>query len=283
MSVQTTSVFTTVNQRNIELIQVAQTGLDLPKKTYILRSPALEEILFNRGLVGQELQKASFRASRAFFEMLKPEIDQYKFSERIELVNLTGSLYYYLSGAHGKVFNNPLGQNFAGIRRKPIKGKIDEKGKQVFDVEVNYTSFEAPGKICFMGETIATAVSSEKGLKKFLPWATQNGLKKLIIFSICGSKDGAVRLNQFCAKNYPDIELVFVFGLGLLGLGNDGTALMWRPDNGDEPITIPEYLEKGNEVYLPGECAIGDWGLRFKNPNKYLWEWQKERIRLANK
>jgi len=273
-----------VNERNIALIQVTDTGLDINSETYILRVPALEEIFFHpgRSLTGYPLQKASFRSSRAFFEMIKPIVEQYKPEDRVELVNLTGSLYYYLSGAHAKVFNDPLGQNFIGVKRFPITGQFDEKDKQSFEAVVSYQSLEAPGRICFCGETIATAASLLESLKTYLPWAIERGLEELVIFSICGSKDGAIRLHQFMKSEYPNLKVKYIFCLGLLGLGKDGTALTWNPNNGDAPITLSEYLELGNQVYLPGECAIGDWGLRFKNSSRYLEDWNEERRLLQD-
>lgn len=284
MQVANSLTFKVINKRDISLVQVTDTGLDISPDTYILRAPALEDIFFKpgRALIGRELQKASFRSSRALFEMIRPTVEQYKPEERVELVNLTGSLYYYLSGAHAKVFNDPLGQNFMGVKRHPIDGQFDSNGKQDFRAEIKYQSLEAPGKICFCGETVATAISLLESLNQYLPWAVENGLKELIIFSICGSKDGAIRLNQFMKNNYPDLKVKYIFGLGLLGLGIDGTALTWNPNNGDAPITLPEYLKLGNQTYLPGECAIGDWGLRFKNSSRYLEDWNEERRLLQD-
>lgn len=264
-----------VRSKKVELIRVTDTGLDLPDDTFILRSSALEEILFNPFLVGRELRKASFRSSRAFWEMIAPMIAHYKLDQRVELVNLTGSLYYFLSGSHGKVFNDPIGQNFVGIKRFPIEGKFGEDGRQLFEAKVTYQSFEAVGKCGFLGDTIATSVSALGGISSWAPWAMKHGLKELYVFSICGSKIGAVRIHQLCKK--LKLKVTFVFGLGLLGLGKDGTALMWKPDNDDHPITIPEYLKRGNQVFQPGDCAIGDWGLRFKNPRKHIREMRQAR------
>jgi len=260
--------------KEVALYQVLSSGLDIPESTFILKCPALEEILFNRNLVSGDLQKAALCSSKAFFEMFADKIQKYPSGQRVELVNLTGSLYYYLSGAHMKVFENPLFQNFVGIRRFPVKGYFDDNGRQVFETDICYTSFESEGKICFLGDTIATGISVADSLRMYLPWAQGHGLEELVIFSICGSKIGAERIHKIC-KEYQ-IPVTMVFGLGILGLGEDGTALTWNGH--DKPITIDEYYTKANQTYSHGECAIGDWGLRNRNPFMYLLERKKEKL-----
>ena len=51
-------------------------------------------------------------------------------------------------------------------------------------------------------------------------------------------------------------------------------------ENGEEPITSPEYVERGKKIFLPGECCIGDWGRRYTDPKGYLEEWKKEKAGL---
>jgi hypothetical protein len=54
-------------------------------------------------------------------------------------------------------------------------GQFDSNGKQDFRAEIKYQSLEAPGKICFCGETVATAISLQESLNQYLPWAVENG------------------------------------------------------------------------------------------------------------
>jgi len=274
--------FETLYERKFGLLKIKDHGLDLPEESYILYSPALEKILFDRSLVGWELQVAVYRVARAFFEALRDNIMQeYPPGTRFEQVNLAGSDYYQLQSAHAKVYNSSLPRNYIALRRELEDGSFDECGKQKFRTEISYKRFEAKGKLCILGETIATGVSACDSLEIHLPYAIGYGLEALVVFSIAGSKVGSERIYQTIKKVEKEynknLKVIFVFGMGLFGLGKDGTALTWwNEDNIDKTITLPEFENKAKEIFQPGECCIGDWGQRFADPDGYLGEWKKE-------
>jgi len=274
--------FKPVYSRRFGLLRVIDHGLNLPDETYILHSPAIEKILFDRSLVNWPLQIETYRAARAFFEALKDGVlKKYPPGTRFEQVNLAGSDDYQLQSAHAKVFNSSLPRNYIALHREVIENEYDEEGKQKFRSVISYKRFEARGKLCILGETIATGISACDSLREHMPYAIKHGLEMIIIFSIAGSKVGAQRVYEVL-REY-NIKSMFVFGLGLFGLGKDGTALLWKDAEGlDNPITLPEYEKKGNEIFLPGECCIGDWGRRFTDHEGYLREWKDELARLGH-
>jgi|GEM_PF-1447863 len=275
--------FKPVYIRNFGLVQVTGHRLNLPPQdTFILYSPALEQILFDRSLVGWELQKSTYRTARALFEALKDNLmQQYPMDSRFEQVNLAGSDWYMLQPAYAKVYNSILPRNYIAIKRFPIPGVFDEYGKQKFATEISYKRFEAKGSLCILGETIATGASLVDSLEAHLPYAIENGLKRMLIFTICGSKIGAERVYETIKKF--GVEVTFIFGLGIFGLGKDGTALLWHDiENKEKALTLPEFEERSKKAFLPGECAIGDWGKRFTNTISYLQEWRKELTLLGH-
>ena len=77
------------------------------------------------------------------------------------------------------------------------------------------------------------------------------------------------------------VELHFVYGLAAFGLSKNSpvsppdTDLPWlHPDT----VARPDYLARAERVFEGKPvCAIGDWGERQKNPQKYLADWAHER------
>jgi hypothetical protein len=75
------------------------------------------------------------------------------------------------------------------------------------------------------------------------------------------------------------LEVTFTHGLAAFGMAAQGwqlpdTDLPWlHPDT----VTAARHRQRA-EAALRGQpvCAIGDWGLRCKNPRAYLQEWQAE-------
>lgn len=274
--------FTPIFKRNFELSQISGHGLDLPPECYILMSPSLEEILFNRGLVGYPLQLATYRAARTLFEALKDNLmGEYPPTARFEQVNLAGSDFYQLPSAHAKIYNSGLPRNYVALHREKILGGFDEENRQLFKTEINYTRFEAKGKLLLIGETVATGISAVDAFKIHLPFALEHGLETILLFSIAGSKIGAQRIYQtlrrYNTNTGQPLRIIFVFGLGLFGLGKDGTAITWRSEDSNETaITLPFYQLKGDRIFLPGECIIGDWGKRFTDSVGYLGDWLEE-------
>lgn len=274
--------FKKVYEKKTLLFKVFDHGLQLPEDTYFFLDSDLEDVLFDRSLVGWPLQLKMFKVTRSIFQSVREEfLDQFPPDTRVEQVNLAGSDFYQAQSAHAKEFNSSLRRNYVGEHREPVFGKVDNNGKQKFKVNVSYVRIEAYGRILFLFETIATGKSAIASFGRILPQMIENGLEQVVVVTIAGSIDGAQALYEFL-KHFT-IKIKLVIGMGLFPLGDDGTALMWRGKNGEEPITLPEYIEKGKEIFLPGECCIGDWGRRNTDPDGYLVEWEEEKERLKRK
>lgn len=242
----------------------------LDTDTYILESPALEAFLFDRTIVGIPLLDAARDATAHWLaalrdlELLDPAGDV------AGLTILTGGLYYGLQPAYQAVFGALLPENFIGVRRH-----LDERRRWFADQ--HYQSFEAPARTVLIGDTVASGVSVCQGLRTFAQWAASLGLEQVHFFSACGSRIGGQRIRVACAE--LGLRCTFTHGLAAFGLAAQGwqlpeTDLPWlHPDT----LTHPRYLERARVAFQDRPvCAIGDWGLRCKNPRAYLEEWRAE-------
>jgi len=250
----------------------------LADNTYILESPALETFLFDRTVVGVPLLNAARQATAHWLAALRQAGLMNGEDEVAGLTILTGGLYYGLQPAWQSVFSTLLPENFIGIKRH-----LDQRQQWVADQ--NYTSFEAPGRTVLIGDTVASAASAVQGLRAFAEWGRTRGLEQVHFFSACGSRVGGQRIVQAAAE--LDLKVTFTHGLAAFGMPAHGwqlpdTDLPWlHPDT----ITRPQHLRRAEQAFQGKQvCAIGDWGLRCKNPKAYLKEWHEEAAywQLAN-
>jgi len=242
----------------------------LDTDTYILETPALESFLFDRTVVGIPLLNAAREATVHWLASLRDNnlLDS---SEQVAgLTILTGGLYYGLQPAWQTVFGTLLPENFIGVKRH-----LDQR--QQWFADYHYVSFEAPCDTVLIGDTVASGASVIQGLQAFAEWAKPRGLRKVHFFSACGSRIGGQRIRAACAA--LDIQATFTHGLAAFGMAEQGwqlpdTDLPWlHPDT----ITQPHYLQRAQAAFQGKPvCAIGDWGMRCKNPKAYLHEWQAE-------
>jgi len=237
---------------------------------HILESPALESFLFDRTVVGIPLLNAAREATVHWLAALRQNKLLDPSDEVAGLTILTGGLYYGLQPAWQTVFGTLLPENFIGIKRH-----LNER-KQWF-ADYQYASFEAPCRTVLVGDTVASGVSVSQGIRTFAEWAVPRGLKQVHFFSACGSRVGGQRICQVCAE--LGVKATFTHGLAAFGMAEQGwqlpdTDLPWlHPDT----VTQPHYWQRA-EVAFQGKpvCAIGDWGMRCKNPKAYLHEWREE-------
>ena len=243
----------------------------LDTDTYLLESPALESFLFDRTVVGIPLLNAAREATTHWLAALRDHQLLDPNESVAGLTILTGGLYYALQPAWQTVFGTLLPENFIGVKRH-----LDERNQQWF-ADYHYMSFEAPGDTVLVGDTVASGVSLAQGMRAFAQWAIPLGLKKVHFFSACGSRLGGLRIRETCAG--LGLRLTFTHGLAAFGMSEKGwqlpdTDLPWlHPDT----LTQPHYLKRAQQAFRGKPvCAIGDWGMRCKNPKAYLEEWRQE-------
>ena len=240
--------------------------------SFILESSSLESFLFDREVVGIPLLNAARAATQDWLTALRDrELLSAEAANCAGLTILTGALYYGLQTAWQSVFGSLLPENFIGIKRH-----LDERDRWRADWQ--YVSFEAPCKTIFICDTVASGVSVSEGLKVFAHWGKEHGLQQVHFFSACGSQVGGRRILQTCES--LGLRATFTHGLAAFGLAEKGwqlpdTDLPWlHPDT----VTNPEHMERARVAFhCKPICAIGDWGMRCKNPKQYLREWEEEK------
>src|SRR5687768_1278419 len=149
--------------------------------------------------------------------------------------------------------------------------------QQQWVAEHPYVSFEAPCRTVLIGDTVASGASALEGLRVFAEWARPHGLQRVHFFSACGSRVGGQRIVQ--AATDLGLDVTFTHGLAVFGMAAQG----WQLPDTDLPwlhadtVTAARHRQRA-EAAFRGQpvCAIGDWGLRCKNPRAYLHEWQAE-------
>ena len=242
----------------------------LDTDTYILESPALESFLFDRTVVGAPLLNAAREATVHWLAALRDAKLLDSAEDVAGLTILTGGLYYGLQPAWQTVFGSLLPENFIGVKRH-----LDQHKHWFADYQ--YMSFEAPCRTVLVGDTVASGASVCQGIRVFAEWAVPRGLQQVHFFSACGSRIGGQRIRAACAE--LGLRCTFTHGLAAFGMAEQGwqlpdTDLPWlHPDT----VTQPHYHQRA-EAAFQGKpvCAIGDWGMRCKNPKAYLHEWEEE-------
>ena len=242
----------------------------LGPQTYILESPALEAFLFDRTVVGIPLLNAAREATVHWLAALRDNRLLDPNDDVAGLTILTGGLYYALQPAWQTVFGSLLPENFIGIKRH-----LDNRNQWFADY--HYASFEAPCSTVLVGDTVASGVSVSQGIRAFADWAIPRGVKTVHFFSACGSRIGGQRILETCED--LGLQATFTHGLAAFGMSEKG----WQLPDTDLPWLHPdtvtqEHYHQRAEIAFQGKpvCAIGDWGMRCKNPKTYLKEWQQE-------
>src|SRR5437764_1004982 len=93
-------------------------GID---SAFIINNSALEQILFNRNLIGLGFTKACEAASAAFLSHFKPELLSV-LDDVAELMLLSKGLYYWLHNAYASAFDRNLEINFVATQRINVEG-----------------------------------------------------------------------------------------------------------------------------------------------------------------
>lgn len=242
------------------------------KDSFILESRALEEFLFDREVVGIPLLSAAQRATQDWLVALREQhLLRSDADECAGLTILTGALYYGLQAAWQTVFGTLLPENFIGVKRH-----LDIRDR--WQADYQYVSFEAACRTILICDTVASGVSVSQGIRAFAGWGREHRLEEVHFFSACGSAVGGRRILETCES--LGLRATFTHGLAAFGLAERG----WQLPDTDLPwlhpgtATTDAHHRRARVAFHDKPvCAIGDWGMRCKNPKQYLREWEEEK------
>ncbi|TXT54097.1 MAG: hypothetical protein BAJATHORv1_90046 [Candidatus Thorarchaeota archaeon] len=232
--------------------------------TYLIESSSGLEILLKPWIVGAELANLARECSMDFLRTMYYLVDEIKvasYANITEVVPLAGALYYSIAEAFEEVYGETINRCFVGAKRVST-----EDG---WETNLAYENFEAltPESIIIVGDTIATGGTIIKILETTI--RQRDDIQALVVFSIAGGVDGAVRLKEFA--DTIDIPLYVFFSNAIFGVEPNGTDMPWLSPHTISPAT---NLNLAKEVY--GEwlgrnwCSVWDWGERAKQPTKHL-------------
>ena len=176
--------------------------------------------------------------------------------EVAELMLLSKGAQYRL----GEAIENALGYrvqtNFLAASRKMI-------AENEVKVGIDYASLDAPARTVVIGDTVASGETVCTALDYYLNY---HCLERVLLFSLAGSRTGAVRIGKFCAER--GIELTIVYGLAAFGLASNGFDLSFlHPDT----ICDEKYKLQAAEVFkqLPISAVGWDFGSQVQAVEKY--------------
>lgn len=234
------------------LVPDAIAGLD---RTFIAENDVLEELLFNRNLIGLEFTARCEEASRLFLQHFADELSVLG-DDVAEYMLLSKGLYYWLHNAYARVFGRNLQANFAVTRRLEVSSGGVE-------IEIPYINVDAPANTLLIGDTIATGASICTALAHYI---RVRPVRQVIVLSIAGTVTGARAIATFCNQN--DITLTLAFGLACFGLAKNGFDLSFlHPDT----ITAEKYRRRA-EAHFHGKpvSSVGwDFGSQAQAVRKY--------------
>jgi len=227
----------------VEDSQLERITIDGVDNIFVMSNPHLEDIHFDRGLVGIEFSQACLTASKLFLAHFKPELSVL-LSDLAEMVILSKGLIYRFSEACSQTFNHNLEINFAATRRLQVES---ESAK----IDVAYVNFDAPAENLILGDVIATGATICAVLSRYLE---SYKLKRVFILSMAGSIVGAQTIAKFCKSK--NIELTLVYASAAFGLGSNGFDLSFlHPDT----ITSKIYRDRAMQAYKGKPVSSVGW------------------------
>lgn len=220
---------------------------------YLVHNSALEDLLFNRNLIGTEFRRSCLAASRHFIGHLADECSS---GDVAELMILSKGMVYQLAEAFFQEIGSNLPTNLLATSRVAVTGDSA-------DVEVSYASLEAPADTLLIGDTIASGATVIAALSRYLD---EHPLSRIYILSYAGTLVGARRIAEFCRER--DVQPVFLYGLAAFGLGDNGFDLSFLHP---ETISRPSYIERAAEQFSgkPVSAVGWDFGSQCTAPGKY--------------
>jgi hypothetical protein len=238
-----------INQCELRPVQLE--GADC---LYIASNPWLEQLLFNRSLVGTPFSRLCLQSVQAMVAHFTSELKDS--SEVAELILLSKGSQYRL----GEAMENALGYrpqtNFLAASRKQVAGTEVKVG-------IDYGSLDAPTKTIVIGDTVASGETICTALEYYL---RHHDLERVLLLSLAGSTVGAARIGRFCTERA--IELTMVYGLAAFGLSANGFDLSFlHPDT----ICEDRHEKRAAEVFegLPISAVGWDFGSQVQAIEKY--------------
>jgi hypothetical protein len=232
-----------------------QSGFE-PARLFLAHNAALEQLLFDRHLMGTPFRRACEMASAHFVSHFADEFAPLH-AELAECVILSKGLAYDLRNAYTSVTGRNLPANFVATRRKKVTASQAQ-------IEVAYANIDAPAESLIIGDTIASGATIcavvDECRKRF-------SLRRVFVFAIAGSGRGAKRIAHHCAA--LGLDTTIVLGLAAFGLADNGFDLSFlHPDT----RARREYVERARVLYdgKPISSVGWDFGSQLFSPAKYL-------------
>jgi len=228
---------------------------EVGQNMHIIENSALEWLLFDRSLVGLEFTRLCEAASCCFLRHYEAELKN-QGEALAELMILSKGQYYWFHNAFEKTHNENLQTNFIATNRVQVAGDNVQ-------ILVSYRNYDAPADQLLIGDTVASGGTICNALDDYLK---KRSIDKLYLFSIAGTRIGAIRIAKFCKER--GIELQCAFGLALFGLGENGFDLSFlHPDT----LTSPKYINLANKIYEGKQISVAGWdfGSQSQSPQKY--------------
>lgn len=221
---------------------------------FIIRNRALEDLLFDRALMGVAFRRTCLLASRLF---LRHILDELRYRHPAELLILGKGLAYQLGAAYAEETGENLPVNMVATTRPGVEAD-DAK------IDLPYARLDAGGEILIIGDTVASGATAVAALDEYV---SQHVLSHVYLFSHAGTSIGARRIATYCRSR--GIGLSIMYGLASFGLGENGFDLSFlHPDT----RTSADYVERARSLYGDKQVsAVGwDFGSQMMSPNKYM-------------
>ncbi|GAB1820030.1 hypothetical protein [Herbidospora sp. RD11066] len=222
-------------------------------KIYVVRNRPLEQMLFDRNLIGSDFRETCLESSRFFVRHLE---DEFAAGDAAELIILSKGLVYQLSQAVSQELGFNLPTNLVATSRVDVSGDSAK-------ISVAYSQMESPARTLLIGDTVASGGTIIEAIRTYLE---RHDLERLYVLSYAGAGIGAQRIARFCAENA--IECTFLFGLGIFGLGDNGFDLSFlHPDT----VASTKYKEDAHIQFSgkPASAVGWDFGSQAMAPEKY--------------
>jgi hypothetical protein len=237
--------------------------LDEDTEIYLVENQPLEDLLFNRQLVGIEFRQACLRSTQLFLRHILEELTSYPVAE---LMILSKGLVYQLGEAFARETGRNLPTNLVATTRVGVEGETAK-------IDVPYTRFDAEGDRLVVGDTVASGSTLIAALDEY---RLHHSLSHVYLLSYAGSALGAKTVMRYCRAH--EVELLIMYGLAAFGLGENGFDLSFlHPDT----VTSPKYVERARALYHDRQVsAVGwDFGSQMMAPDKYKrLSWVESRL-----
>ena len=222
-------------------------------EVYLVSNKPLEELLFNRNVLGNEFRRLTYESSRL---MLRHVVDELSSAAYSELVVLSKGLVYQLAQAAAVEGIADLPCNLIATSRVAVTAKTAE-------VAVSYSRFDAGGERLIIGDTIASGSTMIAVLSSYLK---KRPLREVIILSYAGTWIGVAAITQFCRDN--GVACKHLLGLAAFGLGANGFDLSFLHP---ETICDAAYVARAAEQFAgkPVSAVGWDFGSQAMAPQKY--------------